>query len=72
MCSPWPPTTAGGLPIESLGELELPVEDLPRGMLGADQSADSARVWMVDQRTLALSRSREAGDTADMGAHPGR
>ena len=58
------------LPAESLGELDLPVEELPRGMLGADRSVDSARVWMVDQRTIALSRSREAGETAEMGSHP--
>ena len=54
------------LPVENLGEQDLPVEGLPRGLLAADISTESAQLWMIDGRTLALSRSREAGSEADM------
>ena len=53
------------LPIESLGEQELPVDDLPRGLLAADVGTESAQLWMLDGTTLALCRSRKAGDEAD-------
>lgn len=57
------------LPIESLGEQELPVDDLPRGLLAADTGTESARLWMLDGRTIALCRSRQAGDEADLPQH---
>lgn len=49
------------LPIEPLGELDLPVEDLPRGLLAADQAREGAHVWLLDEHTVALSRARIAG-----------
>ncbi len=57
------------LPVEDLGEQELPVEDLPRGLLAADQGTESARLWMLDGTTVALSRSRESGDEAELPRH---
>lgn len=57
------------LPIESLGERDLPVEELPRGLLGADTATDGAKLWVIDQETIALSRDREADDVPDMESH---
>lgn len=57
------------LPVEDLGEQDLPVDDLPRGLLAADQGVESARLWMLDGTTVALSRSRESGDEAEMPRH---
>jgi hypothetical protein len=54
------------LPAEALGEQELSVEDLPRGLLAADAGTESARLWMLDGTTVALARTRLAGDEADM------
>jgi hypothetical protein len=58
------------LPIEPQGERELDVDGLPRGLMAADRAADSARVWVLDPVTIALARSREAGDLVDLSAHP--
>lgn len=57
------------LPIESLGERELPVEELPRGLLGADTAIDGAKLWVIDHETIALSRDREADDVPHMEGH---
>ncbi len=57
------------LPLEVIGERDLPVEDLPRGLLGQDVGTDGAKLWLLDDETLALSRDREADDVADMGGH---
>ncbi len=57
------------LPIESLGEQDLPVDGLPRGLLAADATPDNARLWLLDGRTLALSRDRAAGEEADLDHH---
>lgn len=46
------------LPLTSIGERDLPVEDLPRGLLAADTAADGAKVWVLDDRTIALARDR--------------
>jgi hypothetical protein len=54
------------LPAEALGEQELSVEELPRGLLAADAGTESARLWMLDGTTVALARTRLAGDEADM------
>jgi hypothetical protein len=54
------------LPIERLAEEDLAVEDLPRGLLAADIGQESAKLWLLDGRTLALSRSRESGDEAEL------
>jgi hypothetical protein len=54
------------LPAESFGEQDVTVEDLPRGLLAADAGTESARLWMLDGTTVALARSRIAGDQADM------
>lgn len=56
------------LPIESLGERDLPIEELPRGLLGADIATDGAKLWVIDQETIALSRDREA-DEPDLESH---
>lgn len=53
------------LPIESIGEQDLPVDDLPRGLLAADAGSESAHLWMLDGRTIALCRSRQAGSDVD-------
>jgi hypothetical protein len=50
------------LPIESLGERELPVEEIPRGLLGADTASDGAKLWVIDHETIALSRDRIADE----------
>lgn len=50
------------LPIESLGERDLPVEEIPRGLLGADTSSDGAKLWVIDHETIALSRDRIADE----------
>lgn len=57
------------LPLEGMGEQELAVEDLPRGLLGADRAADSARVYLLDGTTIAFARARDAGDEADLSGH---
>lgn len=57
------------LPIESLGEQDLPTDDLPRGLLAADTATDNARLWLVDGRTLALRRDRDSGNEADLEHH---
>ncbi len=57
------------LPLESLGEKDLPVEELPRGLLSADVSVDGAKLWVIDQETIALTRDREADDEPDMSSH---
>jgi hypothetical protein len=46
------------LPLESLGELDVPVEELPRGLLGADRSREGAQVWLLDDQTVAIARNR--------------
>jgi hypothetical protein len=53
------------LPAHALGLRELAVEALPRGLLGADQAADGARIWLVDPETLALARTREADELSE-------
>ena len=50
------------LPIESLGERDLPVEEIPRGLLGADTASDGAKLWVIDHETIALSRDRVADE----------
>jgi hypothetical protein len=52
------------LPLEPQGSRELALEDLPRGLMGADRSPDSARVWLLDGATIALARARTAGAAA--------
>jgi len=57
------------LPLEQLGERDLPVEELPRGLLSADISTDGAKLWVIDQDTIALTRDREADEQPDMSPH---
>jgi len=52
------------LPIEALGDLDLPVDDLPRGLLAADRAREGASVWLLDEHTVALARTRKAGAEA--------
>jgi len=56
------------LPIEPLGEQDLAVEGLPRGLLGADASRDGASLWLVDDQTVALARNRIVGSETEPGA----
>jgi hypothetical protein len=58
------------LPLEDLGASEQVVDDLPRGLLGADRHPDSARLWLLDGSTLALSRTRAVRDDIDLSSHP--
>lgn len=48
------------LPLESLGERDLAIEGLPRGLIAADRSRDGAGLWVIDETTIALARWREA------------
>jgi len=57
---------AWDLPAEELGQQDLPVDDLPRGLLAADAGTESARLWMLDGTTVALARTRLAGSEAEM------
>ncbi len=57
------------LPLEALGERDLPVEELPRGLLSADISTDGAKLWVIDEDTIALTRDREADEQPDMSTH---
>ena len=57
------------LPAQYLGEEEMPVDGIPRGLLGADTAPEGARLWQIDDETIALARSREAADAADMSGH---
>ncbi|MBA3936860.1 MAG: hypothetical protein H0X38_05310 [Planctomycetes bacterium] len=57
------------LPAQYLGEEEMPVDGIPRGLLGADTAPEGARLWQIDDETIALARSREAADSADMSGH---
>jgi len=57
------------LPLESLGESDQELDDLPRGLLGADRDPDSARIWLLDGATVALSRARTVTDKVDMTGH---
>ncbi len=57
------------LPAEDLGARELPIAGLPRGLMGADAAIDGAQLWLIDPGTIALARSREAADQADMSGY---
>ncbi|MBA3845944.1 MAG: hypothetical protein H0X45_04795 [Planctomycetes bacterium] len=46
------------IPAESTGEQDLPVDELPRGLLGADVSTGGASLWLIDDQTVALARAR--------------
>lgn len=46
------------LPVSALGDLDVPVEALPRGLLAADRSREGAQVWLLDGQTVALARNR--------------
>jgi len=48
------------LPLEPLGERDLALEGLPRGLIAADRSRDGAGLWVIDEETIALARWREA------------
>jgi hypothetical protein len=58
------------LPIEDLGEEDLDVSDLTRGLLGVETPGEGASLWQLDGTTIAFSRSRAAGDEATMDSHP--
>jgi hypothetical protein len=47
------------LPVVAMGERDLPVEGLPRGLIAADRSAEGAGLWVIDDETFALARWRE-------------
>lgn len=48
-----------GLPVEAMGEQDLPVDGLPRGLLAADDSSEGAGLWLIDDEHFALARWRE-------------
>jgi hypothetical protein len=50
------------VPAEHIGEDDLPVDGLPRGILAADGSKEGAKVFVLDDSTIAISRNRSAGD----------
>lgn len=52
------------LPVEAMGESDLPLDGLPRGILAADRSAEGARVYLIDDQTIAIARNREVSDSA--------
>lgn len=56
------------LPVQPAGEQEQTVDDLPRGLLGAD-TAEGAGLWIIDATTVALARQRQASDEADWSSH---
>jgi hypothetical protein len=58
------------LPVQALGSFDLPLEGLPRGLLGADQTQHGALLVLTDVHTVALARSRVADDVADVSSHP--
>ena len=39
--------------------MALPVDGLPRGLLAADDSAEGAGLWLIDDEHFALARWRE-------------
>jgi hypothetical protein len=52
------------VPAEHLGEDDLPVDGLPRGILAADGSKEGAKVFVLDEQTIAIARERAAGEVA--------
>ncbi len=51
------------LPLEALGQRDLTLDGLRRGLLGADHSIETASVWQLDGTTIAVARTRVSGDT---------
>lgn len=49
------------LPIGPAEERELPVEGLPRGLLGNDRSSAGAAVWRLGPDRIGLARPRQPG-----------
>lgn len=58
------------LPAEALGEDEVEVAGLPRGLLGADPGHEGASVWVLDHATVALARARQSGEADWHEHHP--
>lgn len=58
------------LPLQALGEDDVDIDGLPRGLLGADPGREGASVWVVDHATVALARNREAGEADWHEHHP--
>jgi hypothetical protein len=54
------------LPVTALEPAEVDVDDLPRGLLGADPG-NGAGLWQLDATTIGLARSLTADATADHG-----
>jgi hypothetical protein len=52
------------VPAEHIGDDELPVDGLPRGILAADGSREGAKVFVLDEQTIAIARERTAGEVA--------
>lgn len=47
------------LPVESLGVQEVATEGLQRGLLGAENDAHGAGLFLIDEATIGLRRSRD-------------
>jgi hypothetical protein len=58
------------LPLTVLGEMDVAVDGLPRGLLGVDPGREGAGVWVIDHATVALARNREAGEADWHEHHP--
>jgi hypothetical protein len=58
------------LPVERLDDGEVEVGGLQRGLLGADLGGEGAGLWLIDHATVALARSREAGEADWHSHHP--
>jgi hypothetical protein len=58
------------LPMTPLGEREMAVEGLHRGLLGADAAKDGMQLWLVDPETIALARSRESDELTEISNRP--
>lgn len=57
------------LPGKDLGERECDLAGARRGLLGADDSEGGARAYVLEDDLVAVVRSREAGDAADLREH---
>lgn len=58
------------LPLAPLGEDEVEVDGLPRGLLGSDPGHEGAGVWVLDHATVALARNRQSGEADWHEHHP--
>lgn len=58
------------LPITNLGEEDVDLSELQRGLLGADGDGVGAALWQLDGSTIAFARCREVVPEARTDGHP--